>query len=123
MAVAKKGDKPTDGITDLNPEGLTAATGKWAPQVRSAQGGRRRAPRSWRGAGRDSRLVEARPVGVSLGWHGGNRPGASSKRAGHTSWSWDGWRCDAEWSKAGEGRVCGRGGAVAGGGGWGGAIQ
>ncbi len=34
MAVAKKGDKPTDGITDRNPEGLTAATGKWAPQVR-----------------------------------------------------------------------------------------
>jgi len=33
MAVAKKGDKPTDGITDRNPEGLTAATGKWAPQV------------------------------------------------------------------------------------------
>eukprot|EP00960_Hanusia_phi_P058766 763979-Hanusia_phi.AAC.5 len=33
MAVAKLGDKPTDGITDLNPEGLTAATGKWAEQV------------------------------------------------------------------------------------------
>jgi hypothetical protein len=36
MAVAKKGDKPTDGITDRNPEGLTAATGKWAPQVEPA---------------------------------------------------------------------------------------
>lgn len=33
MAVAKLGEKPTDGITDLNPEGLTAATGKWAGQV------------------------------------------------------------------------------------------
>lgn len=33
MAVAKLGEKPTDGITDLNPEGLTAATGKWAEQV------------------------------------------------------------------------------------------
>jgi len=33
MAVAKLGEKPTDGITRLNPEGLTAATGKWAEQV------------------------------------------------------------------------------------------
>jgi hypothetical protein len=33
MAVAKLGEKPTDGITELNPEGLTAATGKWAEQV------------------------------------------------------------------------------------------
>jgi len=33
MAVAKLGEKPTDGITDLNPEGLTAATGLWADQV------------------------------------------------------------------------------------------
>jgi len=30
FAVAKLGDPPTDGITDLNPEGLTAAHGKWA---------------------------------------------------------------------------------------------
>lgn len=30
FAVAAAGDKPTDGVTDLNPEGLTAATGKWA---------------------------------------------------------------------------------------------
>ena len=30
FAVAKKGDKPIDGKTDVNPEGLTAATGKWA---------------------------------------------------------------------------------------------
>jgi hypothetical protein len=29
-AVSKKGEKPIDGITDLNPEGLTAVTGKWA---------------------------------------------------------------------------------------------
>jgi hypothetical protein len=28
--VAKKGEAPTDGITDLNPEGLTAAHGEWA---------------------------------------------------------------------------------------------
>lgn len=35
MAVAKLGEKPTDGITDLNPEGLTSATGKWAGQVAS----------------------------------------------------------------------------------------
>eukprot|EP00240_Pyramimonas_obovata_P006478 CAMPEP_0118932514 /NCGR_PEP_ID=MMETSP1169-20130426/10467_1 /TAXON_ID=36882 /ORGANISM="Pyramimonas obovata, Strain CCMP722" /LENGTH=306 /DNA_ID=CAMNT_0006875183 /DNA_START=58 /DNA_END=978 /DNA_ORIENTATION=- len=30
FAVAKMGEAPTDGVTDLNPEGLTAATGKWA---------------------------------------------------------------------------------------------
>lgn len=30
LAVAKLGEKPTDGITDANPEGLTSATGKWA---------------------------------------------------------------------------------------------
>jgi len=35
MAVAKLGDQPTDGITDLNPEGLTAATGKWATEVQT----------------------------------------------------------------------------------------
>ncbi len=33
FAVAKKGDKPTDGKTDLNPEGLTAAYGKHAQAV------------------------------------------------------------------------------------------
>ena len=30
LAVAKLGEPPIDGITDLNPDGLTAATGKWA---------------------------------------------------------------------------------------------
>lgn len=30
FAVAKLGDPPTDGITDANPEGLTAVTGKHA---------------------------------------------------------------------------------------------
>jgi len=30
FAVAKKGDSPIDGKTELNPEGLTAVTGKWA---------------------------------------------------------------------------------------------
>ena len=30
FAVAKKGDLPTDGKTEANPEGLTAATGKYA---------------------------------------------------------------------------------------------
>mmetsp|Transcript_5259 Transcript_5259/g.4736 ORF Transcript_5259/g.4736 Transcript_5259/m.4736 type:complete len:327 (-) Transcript_5259:125-1105(-) len=30
LAVSKKGEKPIDGITDVNPEGLTAVTGKWA---------------------------------------------------------------------------------------------
>lgn len=33
FAVAKLGDTPIDGITDTNPEGLTAASGKWAPAV------------------------------------------------------------------------------------------
>eukprot|EP00195_Chlamydomonas_chlamydogama_P007584 CAMPEP_0202907694 /NCGR_PEP_ID=MMETSP1392-20130828/43520_1 /ASSEMBLY_ACC=CAM_ASM_000868 /TAXON_ID=225041 /ORGANISM="Chlamydomonas chlamydogama, Strain SAG 11-48b" /LENGTH=263 /DNA_ID=CAMNT_0049596709 /DNA_START=187 /DNA_END=978 /DNA_ORIENTATION=- len=33
FAVAKKGDKPTDGKTDVNPEGLTAAYGKHAAAV------------------------------------------------------------------------------------------
>ena len=30
FAVAKKGEDPTDGVTDLNPEGLTSACGKHA---------------------------------------------------------------------------------------------
>jgi hypothetical protein len=33
FAVAKLGEAPTDGKTDMNPEGLTAACGKWAPAV------------------------------------------------------------------------------------------
>lgn len=33
FAVAKLGDPPVDGKTDTNPEGLTAASGKWAPAV------------------------------------------------------------------------------------------
>ena len=33
FAVAKKGDPPTDGKTDVNPEGLTAAFGKHAQAV------------------------------------------------------------------------------------------
>jgi len=41
LAVAKLGEKPTDGITDVNPEGLTTSTGKWAAafQARLAKGG------------------------------------------------------------------------------------
>ncbi|CAG9466041.1 unnamed protein product [Pedinophyceae sp. YPF-701] len=41
FAVAKKGDAPVDGKTDVNPEGLTAATGPWAGAVaaRLAAGG------------------------------------------------------------------------------------
>jgi hypothetical protein len=31
FAVAKKGEKPIDGVTDLNPEGLTSITGKVRP--------------------------------------------------------------------------------------------
>ena len=30
FAVSKKGETPIDGVTDMNPEGLTAVTGKWA---------------------------------------------------------------------------------------------
>lgn len=30
FAISKKGETPIDGKTDLNPEGLTAVTGKWA---------------------------------------------------------------------------------------------
>ncbi|XP_002967967.2 uncharacterized protein LOC9631054 [Selaginella moellendorffii] len=33
FAVAKLGDEPVDGKTDANPEGLTAACGKWAAAV------------------------------------------------------------------------------------------
>jgi len=33
FAVAKFGEKPTDGVTSVNPEGLTAVTGKWSEQV------------------------------------------------------------------------------------------
>ena len=41
MAVAKLGEEPTDGITDMAPEGLTSATGKWANALatRLARGG------------------------------------------------------------------------------------
>ena len=30
LAVSKLGEKPIDGVTEFNPDGLTAATGKWA---------------------------------------------------------------------------------------------
>ena len=40
LAVAKLGEKPIDGITEYNPEGLTAATGKWAGACRAARKGR-----------------------------------------------------------------------------------
>lgn len=30
FAVSKKGEAPGDGVTDLNPEGLTSACGIWA---------------------------------------------------------------------------------------------
>lgn len=30
FAVSKIGEKPIDGVTNLNPDGLTAVTGKWA---------------------------------------------------------------------------------------------
>ncbi len=33
FAVAKKGEAPTDGKTDVNPEGLTAAHGPWAEEL------------------------------------------------------------------------------------------
>ena len=33
FAVAKLGEMPTDGVTDMNPEGLTAACGPWADAV------------------------------------------------------------------------------------------
>jgi len=33
FAVARAGEKPTDGKTELNPEGLTSITGKWAEEV------------------------------------------------------------------------------------------
>jgi hypothetical protein len=35
FAVAKLGDPPQDGKTDANPEGLTAASGKWASAMAS----------------------------------------------------------------------------------------
>merc|ERR1712054_70209 len=35
MAVSKLGEKPTDGITDMEPEGLTSATGKWADALQA----------------------------------------------------------------------------------------
>ena len=33
FAVAKLGDDPIDGKTDVNPEGLTAVSGKWGDAV------------------------------------------------------------------------------------------
>lgn len=40
LAVAKLGEPATDGVTEVNPEGLTSATGKWAEafQARLAAG-------------------------------------------------------------------------------------
>ena len=35
LAVPSMGAKPIDGITDLNPEGLTAAKGKWAKELKA----------------------------------------------------------------------------------------
>lgn len=35
FAVSKLGEPPVDGITDTNPEGLTAAFGKWGSAVAS----------------------------------------------------------------------------------------
>lgn len=35
FAVAKKGEAPTDGKTDVNPEGLTSAHGAWAGELAS----------------------------------------------------------------------------------------
>eukprot|EP00596_Hydrurales_sp_CCMP1899_P009537 CAMPEP_0119034982 /NCGR_PEP_ID=MMETSP1177-20130426/1978_1 /TAXON_ID=2985 /ORGANISM="Ochromonas sp, Strain CCMP1899" /LENGTH=167 /DNA_ID=CAMNT_0006992829 /DNA_START=430 /DNA_END=930 /DNA_ORIENTATION=+ len=33
FAISKKGEQPIDGITDTNPEGLTAVTGKWSADL------------------------------------------------------------------------------------------
>lgn len=33
FAISKVGERPVDGITDTNPEGLTAAFGKWGSAV------------------------------------------------------------------------------------------
>jgi hypothetical protein len=43
LAVAKLGEPPIDGVTEFNPEGLTAATGRWADAfaARLAKGGLR----------------------------------------------------------------------------------
>jgi hypothetical protein len=35
LAVSKKGEKPIDGITSLNPDGLTAVFGKWSHDLKS----------------------------------------------------------------------------------------
>eukprot|EP01038_Epipyxis_sp_PR26KG_P017068 gene17068-23482_t len=34
-AVSKKGEKPIDGVTDLNPGGLTAVTGEWSDDFKA----------------------------------------------------------------------------------------
>lgn len=41
FAVSKKGEPPIDGVTDVNPEGLTSTCGKWAGEFkqRLANGG------------------------------------------------------------------------------------
>lgn len=38
LAVVRLGGKPMDGITSINPEGLTAATGKWADALKMRLG-------------------------------------------------------------------------------------
>ena len=38
LAVVRLGGKPIDGITSVNPEGLTAATGKWADALKMRLG-------------------------------------------------------------------------------------
>lgn len=49
FAVAKKGEAPTDGKTDVNPEGLTAAHGPWANELAN----------TLQGAGLSCRVLDA----------------------------------------------------------------
>ena len=56
FAVAKKGEAPTDGITDLNPEGLTAAHGEWANDLAA----------TLKGAGLSCRVLEKAPFRAAM---------------------------------------------------------
>lgn len=58
LAVSKLGEKPIDGITEMSPEGLTAATGKWASAFAARLAGRGLTCRTLQGAEYTKAMLE-----------------------------------------------------------------
>lgn len=58
LAVSKLGEKPIDGITEKSPEGLTAATGKWAGAFAARLAGRGLTCRTLQGAEYTKAMLE-----------------------------------------------------------------